>query len=172
MSKLSPEAMADIRMLLGIDENEDFEVIICETEQEEAGGGRNRMNDRYLFRGKNIKTGEWAVGSVVRRRSRFVCGMNDVLGIENAYGEFTGVDNNTVGQCTGLKDENGKLIFEGDIVEIDPGHKDQGIVEWNEEELWWEFGFSNGNKELLSEWKGEVKIIGNKWDGLELLEGK
>ena len=42
------------------------------------------------------------------------------------------VDQSTVCQCTGLKDKNGKLIWENDIIECkDEKHNFQTQIEWD-----------------------------------------
>ena len=76
------------------------------------------MEDRYLFKAKRLDNGEWAQGYLygIWERRYILWGMtNDVPNMIE-------VDPDTICQCTGLKDKNGKLIWENDIVDF-LGHK-------------------------------------------------
>lgn len=57
------------------------------------------MKNRYLFKAKRADNGEWVV-------------WNALTGIPHDIS----IRQDTICQCTGLKDKNGKLIWENDIV--------------------------------------------------------
>ena len=84
-----------------------------------SGIGAN-MEDRYLFKAKTCN-GEWVTGFLHCKDDKWY--ISNKVGSPFAYE----VRPDTICQCTGLRDKNGKLIWENDIVDF-LGHK--GIVKY------------------------------------------
>lgn len=88
------------------------------------------MNREIKFRGKRLNNGEWVYGSLLLWSDGDATILQNNDGNNNAVWKRE-VDPSTVGQYTGLKDKNGKEIYEGDIMCLsDRGsHKEEVIVE-------------------------------------------
>lgn len=71
-------------------------------------------------------------------------------------------------QCTGLKDKNGRLIYEGDVVSC--GHPDIGYVKWKDGGFWvsgWNYVIP-WNFFTTHKWE----VLGNIHENQELLRRK
>lgn len=87
------------------------------------------MEDRYLFKAKRTDNGEWVMGyyGVIGERNviiekyaeNYYC--TDTC--ESRHGnQIHEVNSKTICQCTGLKDETGKLVWENDIIKYHFGN--------------------------------------------------
>ena len=166
-----------------------------------------------LFRGKRVDNGEWIEGVPIKTydteiginlplrykaknitlmnndRVELCCAMD-----ESAYFDtenYPIIDDETIGQYTGLRDKNSVKIFENDIVRYG---KKNWVVNWNDETFRWEISLKDGcyqypiydgqgypkyvdritlgwvAAEFQLSGQLSVEVIGNKFDNPELIE--
>ena len=134
------------------------------------------MKDRYLFRGKRTDNGEWVHGYfMMSEPSQFTKKTRPVI-IDSQSGIAEYVDPATIGQCTGIDDKHGWLIFEGDLLQwSEDGDSEIGEVLWKTGG--WAIFFGEHvnfmESELLDADTGERigwEIIGNIHDNPELMK--
>lgn len=142
------------------------------------------MNDRYLFKAKKTDSEEWVIGNLITNVFfRLGQSIPYILCPDKAeydcFEDFTEengifeVRPDTICQCTGLKDKNGKLIWENDIVVCRDFTEEKYVIAWKQDEACFEYqqyGCSIMNFEQLS--GCEVEVIGNIFDNKELLESE
>lgn len=99
--------------------------------------------------------------------------------LENFRDNSTGIDTyitiipEKIYQCTGLKDKNGKLIYEGDIVEVINCRGANAIVEYNTERAKFKLNGKKFSPSALEHIRNDYfEIIGNVHENPELLEDK
>lgn len=134
------------------------------------------------FRGKRIKDGKWIYGDLVENQGRFyiyhACTETTLSDEESTITIVaTKVQNETVGQFTGLYDKNGKEIYEGDIVQLDYittlGKHRIGLsfeVKWCTQEGCW-VGWDGFVENTLQQTHKMFVVKGNIYDNPELLKG-
>lgn len=82
---------------------------------------------------------------------------------------LNGVYMEAVMQYTGLKDKNGKEIWEGDIVKWET-FKGIGEVFWDSDNAWWGLRDHDGEGSWLSGSNSVCEVIGNIYENPDLLE--
>ena len=133
-----------------------------------SGIGEN-MEDRYLFKAKHFE--KWHIGNIVKEPDGLY--IRDKKKNVMAYID----DESTICQCTGLKDKNGNLIWENDIM---VAHLDDNYPEDKTyiRILWRGNGFysiENGSIDtiLIDKFdQDHFEVIGNIFDNAELLESE
>lgn len=138
------------------------------------------MEDRYLFKAKRLDNREWVTGSLItcedgtcKIATSCLEGKADEPILVCAYD----VDRDTISQCTGLRDKNGKLIWENDIVEDEKGNLYKAF--WLDK--YYQFSWVCVNSDIFqigAKWdlyarrSFEIAVIGNTFDNPELLESE
>ena len=126
------------------------------------------MKREIKFRGKRLDNGEWVYGFLADEDY-----INDINSIDLSSIE---VDPATVSQYTGLKDCNGKEIYEGDIVKDKLGSID--VLTYDSLAFNLCVAYSSSPNGTCANFFGKnnpldgLEVVSNIHDNPELLEGK
>lgn len=120
------------------------------------------------FRGKNIETGEWVYGFYTQ--GGYVKEDGTVKVRHIIHSDFLyDVEENTIGQHTGLMDKNGNEIYEGDIYRYDnPDSINEVSYCAGGGFVGFDLAPAKHNENMLL----DVEVIGNIHDNPELLKGE
>lgn len=77
-----------------------------------------RLGKEYIFRGKDKKTGEWVYGSLLEFHGFQI--------FDLTLKAWVPVNSDTIGQYTGVSDDRGNMIYEGDWV-TNPNNPYEGV---------------------------------------------
>ncbi len=155
------------------------------------------MENRYLYKSKRLDNGEWVQGIPFEIEGKQVILINDNENFlkvhyleENMWNTeiyAIEVEASTICQCTGLKDKNGKLIWENDIVKelfgrgcalIKYGSYQNCFDSTKAEHIGfyvdWFGRYAKSRRKDLGYWINMVdaEIVGNIFDNPELLESE
>ncbi len=145
---------------------------------------------KIKFRGYSKEINKWIYGNLIQSGSKFYIAKQEQIGIYECFGIYTNVfgfkeyenifkiEPTSIGQYTGIKDKNGKEIYEGDIIlyERMPQKQDICLVEFDDEYICgfkaYPINMPNCNPFRLGKDIEEfVEIIGNAYDNPKLLKG-
>lgn len=141
-----------------------------------------------LFRAKRADNGEWVEGYYIYHIKRTICPIGDSVKpedeqhviMQDGFSDWNmprntvvfDIDPENVCQYTGLKDKNGKRIWENDIVSGYFNHKKiTGFIKYGSNAVYYieregSYGIHLDNSE---DW---LEVIGNIFDNPELLKGE
>ncbi len=145
------------------------------------------MEDRYLYKAKTTpkEKGEfnnvWVTGNLIVSNGKYyIHPVGNVVNVKSEIGRIIVMHEvipDTICRCTGLKDRNGNLIWENDVVaywdtySTENGYAEAdciGRVVWDAETI--SFQVTNRLSAEIYEVLGECSVIGNIFDNPELLE--
>lgn len=141
--------------------------------------------NRGLFRAKTKQYHNWVEGAYLRHLSRtpycigdrvkpddyqhlIICDGFSDWGMPRDIQQFE-IDPNTLGECSGVKDKKGRMIYEGDIVKMRSyaGGTHNAVVYFERGK----FAVDGSRYSFKGICPNSVEVIGNIYDTPELIDG-